>query len=50
MLHAGEMYLCPDPGCGCEIQVKRGAAPGGGGDKAPRCCCGKEMRLIGIVP
>jgi hypothetical protein len=50
MLHAGEMYLCSDPHCGCEIQVKRGASPGGGGNKSPRCCCGREMTLIGVVP
>lgn len=50
MLHAGEMYQCSDPHCGCEIQVKRGAAPRRGRDRAPRCCCGKEMKLIGVVP
>ena len=23
----GEIYRCPDPNCGCEITVTRGAAP-----------------------
>lgn len=38
-----EVYQCPDPECGCEITVTKGAAPGKGGNQAPRCCCGKEM-------
>lgn len=42
-LKEGEVYKCPDPDCGCEITVTKGAAPGAGGDQAPRCCCGKEM-------
>jgi len=42
-LEKGEVYRCPDPDCGCEITVTRGAAPGKGGDQAPRCCCGKQM-------
>lgn len=24
----GDRYGCPDPECGCEIQVTKGAAPG----------------------
>jgi len=39
----GEKYRCNDAGCGCEIQVTRGAQPGKGGNQSPRCCCGKEM-------
>ncbi|MBW3542720.1 MAG: hypothetical protein KY476_20845 [Planctomycetes bacterium] len=39
----GERYRCPDPDCGCEIEVTKGAAPGKGGDQNPRCCCGKKM-------
>ena len=42
----GETYRCPDPKCGCEIQVTKGAAPGQGGNQKPRCCCGKEMELV----
>jgi hypothetical protein len=38
----GEVYKCPDPNCGCEITVTKGAGPGGV-DQTPRCCCGKEM-------
>ena len=40
----GEVYRCPDPECGCEIKVTKGAAPGKGGN--PRCCCGKEMEKV----
>ena len=43
-LQTGEKYRCPDADCGCEIQVTKGAAPGKGGNMAPRCCCGKEMQ------
>lgn len=39
----GEVYKCPDPKCGCEITVTKGAAPDKGGDEPPRCCCGKAM-------
>lgn len=46
-LREGEQYRCPDPECGCEIQVTRGAEPGGGGDEDPRCCCGKSMDKVG---
>lgn len=42
----GERYRCPDEKCGCEIEVMKGAAPGEGGDQAPRCCCGKEMQKV----
>jgi hypothetical protein len=42
-LKQGEVYKCPDPKCGCEITVTKGAQPGGGGNQAPRCCCGMEM-------
>ena len=45
-LQKGEKYRCPDPQCGCEIEVTKGAAPGMGGNLAPRCCCGKEMQKI----
>ena len=42
----GDRYRCPDPYCGCEIEVTKGAAPGKGGDQNPRCCCGKEMEKV----
>lgn len=45
-LQKGERYRCPDPDCGCEIEVTKGAAPGKGGDLPPRCCCGKEMQQV----
>jgi hypothetical protein len=45
-LRTGELYRCPNENCGCEIQVTRGAKPGGGGDKSPRCCCGMEMKKV----
>ena len=42
-LQKGEVYRCSDAECGCEITVTKGAAPGKGGNEAPRCCCGKSM-------
>jgi len=45
-LQAGERYRCPEPHCGCEIQVIKGAQPGSGGDLRPRCCCGKAMQRV----
>jgi len=45
-LQKGEKYRCPNADCGCEIEVTKGAAPGKGGNQAPRCCCGKEMQKI----
>ncbi len=45
-LKKGERYRCPDPDCGCEIEVTKGPEPGKGGDLNPRCCCGKEMQRI----
>jgi len=42
----GERYRCPDPDCGCEIEVTKGAAPGKGehlGAVAAKRCkrCGR---------
>jgi hypothetical protein len=45
-LQKGEHYQCPDQECGCEIEATKGAAPGKGGNMAPRCCCGKEMQKV----
>jgi hypothetical protein len=42
-LTQGEVYKCPDPQCGCEITVTRGASPTCKGTELPRCCCGKTM-------
>ncbi|HKY63130.1 MAG TPA: hypothetical protein VJR29_06905 [bacterium] len=42
-LMKGQKYRCSNPQCGCEIEVIQGAKPGGGGNLAPRCCCGMEM-------
>ncbi len=44
-LQTGEQYRCPDRECGCEIEVTKGAAPGKGGDQAPRG--GMEMEKVG---
>jgi hypothetical protein len=44
-LKQGEIYICTDAKCGCELKVIKGAAPGCSGTAAPRCCCGKEMIL-----
>lgn len=45
-LKQDERYRCPDPQCGCEIQVTKGAPPTCKGNIKPRCCCGKEMELV----
>ncbi len=45
-MRKGEIYRCPDGSCGCEIQVTAGAQEGGGGDLAPRCCCGRDMEKL----
>lgn len=42
--HEGEVYRCPDPECGCEVTVTKGAAAGKGGDSSPTCCCGLTMQ------
>jgi hypothetical protein len=42
----GDVYQCPDQKCGCEITVTKGCEAGQGGNLAPRCCCGKEMKKI----
>jgi hypothetical protein len=44
-LQTGERYRWPDRECGCEIEVTKGAAPGKGGDHAPRG--GMEMEKVG---
>ncbi len=41
-LKQGEHYRCTNPDCGCEIEVTKGAGPGGR-DLSVRCCCGLEM-------
>ena len=46
MMELGESYRCTNPDCACEIQVKKGPNPGGGGDQKPTCCCGMEMEKI----
>lgn len=43
-LREGEVYRCPDPSCGCELTVTKGAQSGAGGNQAPTCCCGKTMQ------
>ncbi len=44
-LKKGEVYQCPDPNCGCEITVTKGAPADCRGTHKPTCCCGKEMKL-----
>lgn len=39
----GETYRCPDPNCGCEVRVTKGAKSGAQSDAAPTCGCGKKM-------
>ncbi len=42
----GQIYRCPDPACGCEVTVTKGAPPDCPGTANPTCCCGKEMRTV----
>lgn len=44
-MRTGEKYRCPNPHCGCEIEVTQGAGSEGG-IQSPRCCCGKEMEKL----
>jgi len=44
-LKQGETYKCPDPKCGVEIKVTRGAEATCKEIRSPRCCCGKDMVL-----
>ena len=43
-LKQGEIYICPDAGCGCEITVTKAARLSKSGHEH-RCCCGREMAL-----
>jgi hypothetical protein len=42
----GEIYRCPNPDCGCEIQVVKGMESEGMSSALPRCCCGTDMELM----
>ena len=42
----GEHYRCPDPHCGCEMEVVKGAPPTCEGTEKPRCCCGRSMEKV----
>lgn len=42
----GEIYRCPDPACGCEVTVTKGAPADCGGQLDPTCCCGKAMDRV----
>jgi len=44
-LREGEVYRCPDAGCGCEVTVTRSAAAGCSGQQSPTCCCPVARRL-----
>jgi hypothetical protein len=43
-LQKGEVYRCPDPECGCEIQVTHGPNQKRGDEEELRCCCGQIMQ------
>jgi hypothetical protein len=42
-LKKGEVYICTEPYCKAEIEVRRGAEATCHGKYVVRCCCGKEM-------
>ncbi|MET8681946.1 hypothetical protein ABZW18_31295 [Streptomyces sp. NPDC004647] len=42
----GEVYRCPDPACGCEVTVTKGAPRTCQGQENPTCCCGKTMTKV----
>lgn len=42
----GQVFRCPDPSCGCEVTVTKGALPACQGTLNPTCCCGKTMELV----
>jgi hypothetical protein len=42
----GQVYRCPDPACGCEVTVTKGAPASCQGEQSPTCCCGKTMELV----
>ncbi len=41
-----EVYRCPDPQCGCELTVTKGAPPSCQGQQNPTCCCGNTMAKV----
>ncbi|MEV8311749.1 hypothetical protein AB0P36_31580 [Streptomyces flavidovirens] len=43
----GEVYRCPDPACGCELTVTKGAPLTCQGEQNPTCCCGRTMTKVG---
>ena len=48
-LEEGQVWVCSDGECGCEVMVTEGARPGKGGPQPLRCCCGQDMRLAESV-
>lgn len=42
----GQVYRCPEPSCGCEVTVTKGAPPDCAGDQSPTCCRGHVMELV----
>jgi hypothetical protein len=42
-LKRGEIYICTEPCCRAEVEVRRDADPDCPGKYTLRCCCGKEM-------
>ncbi|PVZ09032.1 hypothetical protein [Actinomycetospora cinnamomea] len=42
----GQVYRCPEPSCGCEVTVTKGAPADCSGDQNPTCCRGHVMELV----
>jgi CBS domain-containing protein len=48
-LEEGQVWVCSDAECGCEVTVTESAHPGKGGPHPLRCCCGRDMRVAESV-
>ena len=42
-VEAGQVWVCTDPDCGCEVTVTKPARPGKDAAYPIRCVCGEEM-------
>jgi hypothetical protein len=45
-MQSGDRYRCPDPACGCEMEVTRAPQEGMQGMSEPICTCGSTMEKV----